>query len=582
MGCRVQSGLSRDCKHCGINAFKRQLAKFNLIESPGIEGLHSSWITDYTLGMQRLHQSNIHEIADKFVSSGIGAVFNLTQPGEHPYCGHELLESSGFSYDPNALMRKGIRFYNWNWEDMTAPSMSVLLDIVQVALHEINRGAKVAVHCHAGYGRTGTVIASVIMAKEGLDAQAAIKLVRQKRPGSVQKESQEIVIQEFESTWRDAMCEYPAHPTEPPPSTSPTHAPMTPTKKSSAPDTSFGPGTPMSAPASPMPVTSSDPTTSSSGGDTAVAAEPSTLPLSPPKSINKSVRDARMFHSHEEILGYTDNYLRFVTKSVIECCSILTTAASKGEAEAKGVITSFGAVDERENTEITLLRAKARINSGDWAVLKEVGGRFDVVSLLVLDWIFSRSDSLFESDTLAALCSSLNLQHGTSAAAALSVRLRPSTATAGGAEKEGEGVLARRLFAALVDTLQKPQLYLLDLLVRLLRTLCVSLKVEVDTSLPQHEHGPALLRAVVLLAISIAPAENRFLRGGGGAALARGPAEGVLDSVQTAIFGDGDATPVSAVACVLLSLAAAPDDVTVPKVLSPAKRRAIREWRGPE
>ena len=60
--------------------------------------------------------------------------------GEHPYCGHELLEDCGFSYRPEHLMAYGIRHFNWNWPDMTAPHLNILLDIVTIALHEIRAG----------------------------------------------------------------------------------------------------------------------------------------------------------------------------------------------------------------------------------------------------------------------------------------------------------------------------------------------------------------------------------------------------------------------------------------------------------
>ena len=52
------------------------------------------------------------------------------------------------------------------------------------------RLAQIAVHCHAGYGRTGLVIASVMVMAENLTAQQAVALVREKRPLSVQTDAQ--------------------------------------------------------------------------------------------------------------------------------------------------------------------------------------------------------------------------------------------------------------------------------------------------------------------------------------------------------------------------------------------------------
>lgn len=49
---------------------------------------------------------------------------------------------------------------------------------------------QIAVHCHAGYGRTGLVIASILVFIKNLTAEQAIALVRDKRPGSLQTRSQ--------------------------------------------------------------------------------------------------------------------------------------------------------------------------------------------------------------------------------------------------------------------------------------------------------------------------------------------------------------------------------------------------------
>lgn len=38
---------------------------------------------------------------------GITAVLNLTEAGEHPYCGDGLEESSGFPYLPEIFMQEG-------------------------------------------------------------------------------------------------------------------------------------------------------------------------------------------------------------------------------------------------------------------------------------------------------------------------------------------------------------------------------------------------------------------------------------------------------------------------------------------
>lgn len=80
--------------------------------------------------------------------------------------------------------------------DMEAPTVEQLercLSAIERA-HEKKMG--VAVHCTAGLGRTGTVLAAWYVT-QGLSPQNAIGRVRRLRPGSVETEEQERVIEEF-------------------------------------------------------------------------------------------------------------------------------------------------------------------------------------------------------------------------------------------------------------------------------------------------------------------------------------------------------------------------------------------------
>ena len=69
----------------------------DLSRPPAIQNLHSTWITDNILAMQRPSNQILLEgnVLEKFKENNITAVFNLTEPGEHPYCGCGLLSSSG-------------------------------------------------------------------------------------------------------------------------------------------------------------------------------------------------------------------------------------------------------------------------------------------------------------------------------------------------------------------------------------------------------------------------------------------------------------------------------------------------------
>ena len=57
-------------------------------------------------------------------------------------------------------MKANIFFYNFAWKDFGEASMVGLLDMVKVLSFALSEG-KVAVHCHAGLGRTGKLNISI-------------------------------------------------------------------------------------------------------------------------------------------------------------------------------------------------------------------------------------------------------------------------------------------------------------------------------------------------------------------------------------------------------------------------------------
>ncbi|KAE9358333.1 hypothetical protein PR003_g1342 [Phytophthora rubi] len=189
--CRLCGGAR--CKRCSESA---ALAKS---DSP-VRGLHSDWVADCALAMMRPSSRlmNEYKIAEQFQKLNITAVFNLTLPGEHPYCG-DGLGPSGFPYDPEKdLMAQNIRFYNFGWEDMTTPTLSFMMDIVKVIASVLLTGHhRVAVHCHAGYGRTGITIACALIFLHNIPPELAIRLVRRDRPGSVQTAGQVQFVHDF-------------------------------------------------------------------------------------------------------------------------------------------------------------------------------------------------------------------------------------------------------------------------------------------------------------------------------------------------------------------------------------------------
>ena len=102
----------------------------------------------------------------------------------------------GFSYQPSEFTDRGVTYSNPAWEDLGVPSFELMETVVRQAREIMKSGGKIAVHCHAGMGRTGLVITS-IMGAEGTDPADALKIVRAKRPGMVQSDPQEEFLHRF-------------------------------------------------------------------------------------------------------------------------------------------------------------------------------------------------------------------------------------------------------------------------------------------------------------------------------------------------------------------------------------------------
>lgn len=221
--CEVQAGYNKFSENlrkftpqaiqcaifCGGSRCKYENSKAWPPVHMAIQNIFSHWVTDDVLAMARPNTAQIikKDIIAQFQGWSIKTIINLQTPGEHASCGGPL-EESGFTYDPNVFMKHGIYYYNFALKDYGDATMSKLLDMVKVVAFAVQEG-RVAIHCHAGLGRTGVLIACYLIYSLRVRANDAIRFVRMKRPSAIQTRGQILCIQEFEHFVLPQMIVFP-------------------------------------------------------------------------------------------------------------------------------------------------------------------------------------------------------------------------------------------------------------------------------------------------------------------------------------------------------------------------------------
>ncbi|MGI0082784.1 MAG: dual specificity protein phosphatase 23 [Nitrosopumilaceae archaeon] len=89
---------------------------------------------------------------------------------------------------------KNVRYLHVPTEDLSAPDMEKIDHVVDFIQERIKNDEPTMVHCAAGIGRTGTILACYLIKYHNFSVKDAIDKVRKERPGSIQSESQEMAI----------------------------------------------------------------------------------------------------------------------------------------------------------------------------------------------------------------------------------------------------------------------------------------------------------------------------------------------------------------------------------------------------
>eukprot|EP00049_Salpingoeca_infusionum_P011364 m.196764 g.196764 ORF g.196764 m.196764 type:complete len:888 (-) comp14910_c0_seq1:1563-4226(-) len=178
------------CKYCDHSRY--------LGQAQAVEGLFSSWITSDILAMSRPTQLAVEQcgLVQTFLDKDIGVIVNLQEHGEHKDCGQGNL-SSGFSYSFKPFEENGIHVKVFGWKDFGVPDMASALRMVKSCANYLEAGQNIAVHCHAGLGRTGMLIACILCFTTGITGDEAISYVRVRRPGAIQTSKQVQFVKDF-------------------------------------------------------------------------------------------------------------------------------------------------------------------------------------------------------------------------------------------------------------------------------------------------------------------------------------------------------------------------------------------------
>ncbi len=95
---------------------------------------------------------------------------------------------------------KDVNYLHVMSNDMGVPEFDDLIHTVDFIHRRITNNEFVLVHCLAGLGRTGTVLACYLVKYQNTSTEEAIQKVREERQGSIQSYPQEEIIFRFEKS----------------------------------------------------------------------------------------------------------------------------------------------------------------------------------------------------------------------------------------------------------------------------------------------------------------------------------------------------------------------------------------------
>ena len=114
---------------------------------------------------------------------------------------HGVLSLTEHGLPEEALAEHGLKSQHVPIQDYTPPEPEQIQQAIRF-IDSLTKEGAVLVHCMAGHGRTGTILACHLVSV-GMSAEAAIKEVRMKRPGSIETLEQEESVRQYAKSLRE-------------------------------------------------------------------------------------------------------------------------------------------------------------------------------------------------------------------------------------------------------------------------------------------------------------------------------------------------------------------------------------------